>query len=72
MIPVWNGWHFTDGFTEACLFCSAKTKDLCLYPPKPMEARRYFPICSGCRRVLRRLKILSTHGAWQRGTVTAT
>jgi len=69
MIPVWNGWHFTYGYKEPCRFCATPTKDLCLHPPKPMDARRYrqyLPICSACRRALRKVGLLSTHREWAR------
>ena len=59
MIPVWNGWHFTGGFTVPCQFCRKQTKDVCLDPEEPREMRRYIPICSGCRRVLKRLGLLA-------------
>lgn len=71
MIPVWNGWHFTDGYEEPCRFCTKPTRDLCFDPPKPITARRYLTICSGCRRVLRKLRLLSTHGEWERKVLLA-
>jgi hypothetical protein len=71
MIPVWNGWHFTDGYKEPCRFCATPTKDVCLHPPRPLDARQYLLICSACRRALRKLKLLSTHGEWARGEIGA-